>query len=55
MRDGTLVDVRAGMEPKTARRRVFDAVAGKRYLRRWLEPSPSAMEGVACRCALSTA
>ena len=47
MREGTLVDARFGMEPLTARLRVFDAVAGKRYFRRWLEQSLTAMEEVA--------
>ena len=36
MRAGTLVDARFGMEPPTARMKLFDAVAGKRYFRRWL-------------------
>jgi len=49
MRDGTLVDARFGMEPQTARLRVFDAVAGKRYFRRWLEQSLDAMQAVAHR------
>ena len=32
MRGGTLVDARFGMEPPTARMKIFDAVAGKRTL-----------------------
>ena len=47
MRGGTLVDARFGMEPPTARMKVFDAVAGKRYFRRWLEQSLDAMQRVA--------
>lgn len=47
MRGGTLVDARFGMEPPTARLKLFDAVAGKRYFRRWLEQSLDAMERVA--------
>lgn len=46
-RGGTFVDARFGMEPITARTRVFDAIAGKRYFRRWLEQSLEAMEEVA--------
>ena len=44
---GTFVDARFGMEPLTARTRIFDAVAGKRYFRRWLEQSLDAMQRVA--------
>jgi hypothetical protein len=44
---GTFVDARFGMEPQSASMRVFDIVAGKRYFRRWLEQSLSAMERVA--------
>jgi hypothetical protein len=47
MRGGTLVDARFGMEPLTARLRPFDAVAGRRYFRRWLEQSLDAMQQVA--------
>jgi hypothetical protein len=47
MRGGTLVDARFGMEPPTARMKLFDAVAGKRYFRRWLEQSLDAMQRVA--------
>jgi hypothetical protein len=32
---------------RAARLKVFDAVAGKRYFRRWLEQSLDAMERVA--------
>jgi hypothetical protein len=44
---GTFVDARFGMEPLTARTRVFDAIAGKRFFRRWLEQSLEAMQNVA--------
>jgi hypothetical protein len=47
MRGGTLVDARFGMEPPTARMKLFDVVAGKRYFRRWLEQSLDAMQRVA--------
>jgi uncharacterized protein YndB with AHSA1/START domain len=47
MRGGTLVDARFGMEPQTARLKLFDVVAGKRYFRRWLEQSLDAMQRVA--------
>ena len=46
-RGGTFVDARFGMEPQTARTRVFDAVAGKRFFKRWLEQSLAAMQDVA--------
>ena len=46
---GTFIDARFGMEPLTARTRIFDAVAGKRYFRRWLEQSLDAMQRVAQR------
>jgi hypothetical protein len=41
------VDARFGIEPTTARLRVFDAIAGRRYFRRWLEQSLDAMEHAA--------
>jgi hypothetical protein len=47
MRGGTLVDARFGMEPPTVRMKLFDAVAGKRYFKRWLEQSLDAMQRVA--------
>ena len=46
---GTFIDARFGMEPLTTRTRIFDAVAGKRYFRRWLEQSLDAMQRVAAR------
>lgn len=46
-RGGTFVDARFGMVPQTLGTRVWDAVAGKRYFRRWLEQSLEAMERVA--------
>jgi uncharacterized protein YndB with AHSA1/START domain len=52
---GTFVDARFGMDPQTAQMRVFDVVAGKRYFRRWLEQSLSAMERVAREQAIRAA
>jgi hypothetical protein len=46
-RGETFVDGLAGMEPRKARYRVFDAVAGKRYFTRWLEQSLAALRRVA--------
>lgn len=46
-RGGTFVDARFGMDALTMKTRVFDAVAGKRYFRRWLEQSLDAMQRVA--------
>jgi uncharacterized protein YndB with AHSA1/START domain len=45
----TFVDVEMGMEPKTAGVRVFDAVAGRMYFRRWLEQSLDALRSAAGR------
>jgi Polyketide cyclase / dehydrase and lipid transport len=50
-RGGTFVDARFGMEPLTTKTRIFDAVAGKRYFRRWLEQSLEAMQEAARRQA----
>jgi hypothetical protein len=36
---GTFLDVEFGIYPTQVSRRVFDAVAGKRYFNRWLEQS----------------
>jgi hypothetical protein len=36
---GTFIDAEFGMDPSSVKTRVFDAVAGKRYFRRWLEQS----------------
>jgi Polyketide cyclase / dehydrase and lipid transport len=44
---GTFVDARFGMDPLSTRMRLFDAIAGKRYFRRWLEQSLEAMQEVA--------
>ena len=41
--EGTFLDVEFGMDPQGLADRVFDAVAGKRYFRRWLE---SALDGL---------
>lgn len=40
---GTFIDVEFGLDPKTARTRVFDVVAGKRYFRQWLQQSIEAL------------
>jgi uncharacterized protein YndB with AHSA1/START domain len=40
---GTFIDVEFGLDPKTARTRVFDVVAGKRYFRHWLQQSIEAL------------
>jgi Polyketide cyclase / dehydrase and lipid transport len=52
---GTFVEARFGMDPVSARMRVFDAVAGKRYFRRWLEQSLDAMQHAAVQPAESAA
>ncbi|MDX6638521.1 MAG: Polyketide cyclase / dehydrase and lipid transport [Solirubrobacterales bacterium] len=44
---GTFVEGRAGLDPRSLRFKVFDAVAGQRYFTRWLEQSLAAMERVA--------
>ena len=41
--DGTFIDAEFGMDPQGLANRMFDAVAGKRYFRRWLE---SALDGL---------
>ena len=41
--EGTFIDAEFGMDPNGLADRVFDAVAGKRYFRRWLE---SALDGL---------
>jgi hypothetical protein len=41
--DGTFVDVEMGMQPKGVGNRVFDATAGRRYFRRWLDQSIDAL------------
>jgi uncharacterized protein YndB with AHSA1/START domain len=45
--DGTFVEARAGMDPKSFGFRLFDTVAGQRYFTRWLEESLDAMRKVA--------
>jgi hypothetical protein len=42
---GTFVDVEMGMQPKKAGDRVFDAVLGRLYFRRWLDQSLDALRG----------
>jgi hypothetical protein len=44
---GTFVDAEFGTEPKKIELKVFDAIAGKRYFRRWLEQSLDALRRVA--------
>lgn len=44
---GTFLDVEFGLDPKTAKTRVFDVVAGRRYFRRWLEQSIDALRAAA--------
>jgi uncharacterized protein YndB with AHSA1/START domain len=46
---GTFVDVEMGMEPRSAGTRVFDAVIGRMYFRRWLDQSLEALRRVAGR------
>jgi hypothetical protein len=46
---GTFIDAEFGMDPRTAGTRVFDAIAGKRYFRRWLQQSLAALEETATR------
>lgn len=43
-RGGTFVDAEFGAEPRTLGMRIFGAVAGKRYLRRWLQQSIEGLE-----------
>ena len=43
----TFVDVEMGMEPRTAGTRVFDAVIGRMYFRRWLEQSLASLQRAA--------
>jgi Polyketide cyclase / dehydrase and lipid transport len=50
-RGGTFVDGRMGMEPDGLANRVFDAVAGRIYFRRWLAASLDAMSEAAERRA----
>jgi uncharacterized protein YndB with AHSA1/START domain len=47
-RGGTFVDAEFGAEPQTLGMRVFGAVAGKRYLRRWLAQSLDALDAACC-------
>ena len=44
---GTFIDAEFGLDPKTARARVFDVVAGRRYFRQWLEQSLEALRRAA--------
>lgn len=40
---GTFVDVEMGMQPKSTGDKVFDAVFGRAYFRRWLDQSLDAL------------
>ena len=42
---GTFVDVEMGMQPKSTGVKVFDAVVGRLYFRRWLDQSLDALRG----------
>ena len=42
-RSGTFVDVEFGMDPERLQHKVFDALAGRRFSRRWLEQSVAAL------------
>jgi Polyketide cyclase / dehydrase and lipid transport len=48
-RGGTFIDAEFGMDPQNMPNRVFDAVAGKRYFRRWLEQSLEGLTAAAAR------
>jgi hypothetical protein len=48
-RDETFVDVEMGMDPIGVGRRLFDAVAGRPYFRRWLEQSIEQLRSAAER------
>jgi uncharacterized protein YndB with AHSA1/START domain len=48
-RGGTFVDVEAGMDPKNARDRLIDTIAGKRFYRRWIEQTLAALRKAASR------
>ena len=41
---GTFVDVEMGMQPKSTGDKVFDAVLGRTYFRRWLDESLDALQ-----------
>lgn len=51
---GTFVDGRMGMEPNGLANRVFDAIGGRLYFRRWLAASLDAMAEVAEKRAAAT-
>ena len=46
-RDGTFIDVELGMDPQRLPERVFDAVAGQRFFRKWLTQSVEALRKAA--------
>ncbi len=45
---GTFVDSRMGMDPKGAGNKIFDALAGQRYFRNWLQKTVEALDTAAC-------
>ena len=45
----TFIDVEMGMQPKSVGNKVFDAVAGRRYFRRWLDQSIDALRRVTAK------
>jgi hypothetical protein len=45
----TFVDVEMGMEPKSTGDKLFDAVIGRLYFRRWLDQSLDALRRTAGR------
>ena len=47
----TFVDVEMGMQPKSAGNKVFDAVVGRVYFRRWLDQSLDSLRGRLARTA----
>ena len=52
--DGTFVDAHCGMDPHGIVNRAFDAVAGKRYFRSWMQKSLDAMQRAAADRAAAT-
>jgi hypothetical protein len=50
-RDGTFVDVEFGMEPARLPHKLFDALAGKRFYRGWLEQSLAGLRAAAEKSA----
>jgi hypothetical protein len=46
---GTFVDGEIGMDPTNLPNRVFDAIAGKRYFRSWMNATLEALQQAADR------